>query len=407
MSQSVLVINSGSSSVKCSIINLQNNTEILSALGESLGSDNAQLTWNYQLSNHAQSTKKSIPLSKIDDHVSVIRQLVDIISVLDLKNAITVVGHRVVHGGESFTKSAVITYKVIAAIKANCKLAPLHNPANLQGIEAAQQYFPKLTQVAVFDTAFHQTLPPQAYLYALPYSLYEKDKIRRYGFHGTSHQYVSQQAEKHINKPIEQSYLITAHLGNGCSICAIKQGKSVDTSMGFTPLAGVMMGTRCGDLDPGLISYLINELGYSIMQIDNLLNKESGLLGVSQLSNDCRTLEQEKNSGNKQALLALTLFCYHIAKTIASYTVPLGKLDAIIFTGGIGENSAYIRETIINFLSFYQLNLNQQANLDNRFGQAGCITSNDGIKVLVIPTNEELVIAIDAATAKKALENDK
>ena len=412
MSEYALVLNSGSSSVKFAVIDVKTGTLQLNGLAECLGSADANISWKIHSTNilldasepntelqgneSAKTKSNSQKLIQQNDHLAAIECLVDIIKVNKLVNSIVVIGHRVVHGGEKFTASVVIDHNVIAEIKNNNKLAPLHNPANLQGIEAAQKLFPTLPQVAVFDTAFHQTMPNKAFIYAIPYSLYQLEGVRRYGFHGTSHGYVAKQAAQLLNKPYQQVNLITAHLGNGCSICAIKNGESVDTSMGFTPLAGISMGTRCGDIDPGIFSYLVNELEYSVQQIDNLLNKQSGLLGISQLSNDCRTLEQAKNNGDKQAELALNIFCYHIAKTIASYAVPLGSIDAIVFTGGIGENSAFIRQQVIELLSFFSLELSVTENLAKRFGEAGCITQNTGIKALVIPTNEELVIAQDA-----------
>lgn len=392
MSHTVLVLNTGSSSLKFAIIDLEERLNILTGLAECIGSEDAVIQWDYQ----GQTTKKRLPENS--EHLNAIEELVTLIQALNLVDSLNAVGHRVVHGGEKFTQSSLITDDVIKEIQANNALAPLHNPANLQGIIAAQKHFSHLPQIAVFDTAFHQSLPQHAYLYALPYKLYQQNKIRRYGFHGTSHAYVAQQAAKFLNIKITDSYFITAHLGNGCSICAVKQGKSVDTSMGFTPLAGIMMGTRSGDIDPGLFSYLVNELNYSIEDINALLNKESGLLGLSQLSNDCRQLEQAKNNGNKQAKLALDVFVYHIAKVIASYTVALGRLSAIVFTGGIGENSSYIRERILHHLSFFALSIDQTQNEKVKGGLSGCISlpNQAHIKALVIPTNEELVIAQDA-----------
>lgn len=396
MSDIVLVLNAGSSSVKFALIDLTSNAQPLSGLAECLGTAEASISWKV-LNDSGQEEKQQEALPENSLHNNAIEKLVAIITDNKLGDTIKVIGHRVVHGGEQFIESVLINENVINAIQDNNKLAPLHNPANLQGIVAAYHYFPALKQVAVFDTAFHQSLPAKAFLYALPYSLYENEGIRRYGFHGTSHSYVANQATQWLEKNnLNSGHLITAHLGNGCSICAIKDGKSVDTSMGFTPLAGICMGTRSGDIDPGLFNFLINELAYTPKKIETLLNKESGLLGISQLSNDCRALEQAKSEGNQQAQLALDIFCYHIAKTIASFTVPLGKLDALIFTGGIGENSAYIREQVVNLLAIFSLELSEEENLNKRFGEQGCISVNTGTKVLVIPTNEELVIAQDS-----------
>ncbi|WP_448248730.1 acetate kinase [Thalassotalea agariperforans] len=412
MTDFVLVLNSGSSSVKFAVINVQTTEQVLHGIAECLGALNAQISWQHSGLPHstAQSPanqKHTHALAENSYHLAAIQALVEIINQHQLTSAINVIGHRVVHGGEKFFNSVVITDEVEAEIKANNKLAPLHNPANLLGIQATKKLFPHLKQVAVFDTAFHQTLAKKAFLYAIPYSLYQLEGIRKYGFHGTSHRYVAEQASQLLDKKFSESHLITAHLGNGCSICAIKNGESVDTSMGFTPLGGICMGTRSGDVDPGLLNFLVNELAYSMEQVDQVLNKQSGLLGISQLSNDCRELQEAAQAGNKQAELALDVFSYQIAKTIAAYTVPLGKLDAIVFTGGIGENSAYVRAKVVSLLTIFGLVLSEQENMNKRFGEQGCITSNDGIKALVIPTNEELVIALDAIALLQDTSNEK
>jgi acetate kinase len=288
----------------------------------------------------------------------------------------------------------LITDKVEQAIKQLAKLAPLHNPANLIGIKACQHAFENLPQVAVFDTAFHQTMPEKAYLYGLPYSLYKDHGVRRYGFHGTSHYFVAKQAAKELNKPLEQCNLISAHLGNGCSVTVIKDGKSVDTSMGMTPLEGIMMGTRSGDVDAGIIFHLVDHLGYSMADVDKLVNKESGLLGISDLSNDCRTLERAMlEDKNIQATLALNVFCYRIAKSIASYSASLTELDGLIFTGGIGENSSWVRAKIIEQLALLNFSLNEEKNQTTRFGASGDISANNARACWVMATNEEWVIA--------------
>jgi len=393
--QYVLVLNCGSSSLKFAIIDAQSGNETLSGLAECLGLENASLKYKLNGSKH------TVSLAKNAQHAQAIAVLVQLINDNKLSDQLIAVGHRVVHGGENFTGSVIINEDVISAITKVSALAPLHNPANLVGIAAAIQAFGSLPQIAVFDTAFHQTMPSKAYLYALPYSLYKEHSVRRYGFHGTSHYFVSGQAAEALQKPIKDINLISAHLGNGCSVTAIKGGKSVDTSMGITPLEGLVMGTRSGDVDPGLFSFLSN-LGYSAKKIDNLLNKESGLLGLSELSNDCRTIEEEYEKQNPQAILALDVFCYRLAKYIASYTVPLGKLDAIIFTGGIGENSNLIREKVLNLLTIFGLSVDNDKNLAARFGQSGIITNNqNGPIALVIPTNEEWVIAQDSAQLVK------
>ena len=278
-------------------------------------------------------------------------------------------------------------------IKELSDLAPLHNPANIAGIEAALHAFPKLSQVAIFDTAFHHTIPEKAFLYGLPYKLYEKQGIRRYGFHGSSHFFISQQTPPLIGKPEADYQIISAHLGNGCSVAAIKNGKSVDTSMGMTPLEGLIMGTRSGDIDPGLVFHLVDHLGYSLEQVNKLYNKESGLLGLSQLSNDCRTLETAMSDGNGQAKLALDVFCYRIARCIAALTASLNRLDAVVFTGGIGENSPYVRKEVISNLRIFNLSINDNLNNQTTRGKSGVISDSDSSRVLVIPTNEEWVIA--------------
>ncbi|MDK1286686.1 acetate kinase [Pseudoalteromonas umbrosa] len=392
-SSHVLVLNCGSSSLKFAIIDSSSAKEHLSGLAERLGEESPQIKYKVNGQKHI------ISLSNGDAHEVAINKLVELVKSLKLDQQLVAVGHRVVHGGEHFTKSALIDDTVLEAIKQTATLAPLHNPANLLGIEAATEAFSTLPQIAVFDTAFHQTMDATAFLYALPYELYEKHSIRRYGFHGTSHYYVSAQAIEQLGLGEQSSKIVTAHLGNGCSVCAVKDGKSVDTSMGLTPLEGLVMGTRSGDIDPGLFAYLVNQLGYSAAQIDTLLNKESGLLGISELSNDCRTIEESASQGHEKAKLALDIFCFRLAKQIASFAVPLGGIDALVFTGGIGENSDVIRASVVNQLSFLGFNLNNERNLAARFGSEGVITEGSSKPIaMVIPTNEELVIAQDAAT---------
>ncbi|MCF6440830.1 acetate kinase [Pseudoalteromonas luteoviolacea] len=392
-SSHVLVLNCGSSSLKFAIIDSSSAKEHLSGLAERLGEESPQIKYKVNGQKHI------ISLSNGEAHEVAINKLVELVKSLKLDQQLVAVGHRVVHGGEHFTKSALIDDTVLEAIKQTATLAPLHNPANLLGIEAATEAFSTLPQIAVFDTAFHQTMDATAFLYALPYELYEKHSIRRYGFHGTSHYYVSAQAIEQLGLGDQSSKVVTAHLGNGCSVCAVKNGKSVDTSMGLTPLEGLVMGTRSGDIDPGLFAYLVNQLGYSAAQIDTLLNKESGLLGISELSNDCRTIEESASQGHEKAKLALDIFCFRLAKQIASFAVPLGGIDALVFTGGIGENSDVIRASVVNQLSFLGFQLNNERNLAARFGSEGVITEGSSTPIaMVIPTNEELVIAQDAAT---------
>lgn len=386
----VFVLNCGSSSLKFSLIDSQSHAEVLSGLGDSLGSDTPIVKYKYQ------GTKHTIDLPAQSMHQNAVDTIVDLLTTLSLSDSVTAIGHRVVHGGELFTQSVVINEQVLSQLEQLSKLAPLHNPANIIGIKAASIAFPALKQIAVFDTAFHQTMPPKAFTYALPRDLYVEHGIRRYGFHGTSHLYITQQAAKVLNKPIDDLNIISAHLGNGASVTAIRNGKSVDTSMGLTPLEGLVMGTRCGDIDPAISQYMIDQLGYTNDEVNDIFNKKSGLLGLSGLSNDCRVVEEHAMRDHDHCQLAVEVFCYRLAKYIASYTVPLGRLDALVFTGGIGENSDIIRANVIHQLKIFGFELDRQANLDARFGKEGKITVDDSPITLVIPTNEELVIALDA-----------
>ncbi|WDD96973.1 acetate kinase [Thalassomonas actiniarum] len=384
----VLVINCGSSSVKFSIIDSNSGQAVLTGIAERLLSAKASFKLSYQQQSEQLSLKAPY------DHQAAITELVQQLTRLALLDTLSAVGHRVVHGGEHFSAPSLITKEVKQTIADLAHLAPLHNPANLTGINAAEKALGHLPQVAVFDTAFHQSMPEKAYLYGLPYELYQEHDIRRYGFHGSSHSFVAGQAANFIGKPLRQCSFISAHLGNGCSITAIKAGQSIDSSMGFTPLEGVMMGSRSGDLDPGIIFHLIEHLGYSPEQVQTLLNKDSGLLGLSGLSNDCRELEQAAlTQGNKRAKLALEIFCYRIAKYIAALSASLTSLDGVIFTGGIGENSSYVREQVINQLSLLNFHLDQDKNRETRFGKSDDISTPSSRYALVIPTNEEGVIA--------------
>ena len=314
--------------------------------------------------------------------------------ILQNLNDIAAVGHRVVHGGSRFAESALITPEVETAINQCVPLAPLHNPYNLGGIRACHQALPNAAHVAVFDTAFHQTMPDYAYMYALPYSLYERYNIRRYGFHGTSHRYVSTQAAEIIGRPLTSLKLITCHLGNGCSITAVDRGKSVDTSMGLTPLEGLMMGTRCGDIDPAIIFHLMEEGQMSADKINQTLNRESGLLGISGVASDVRDLFRAVSEGNSQAALALQMFSYRVKQYIGKYAAVLGGLDALIFTGGIGENAASIRTEICENLEFLGIHLDEEKNQSGESTKA-IHQENAPVKLFVIPTNEELMIARD------------
>ncbi|MDO9572468.1 MAG: acetate kinase [Candidatus Omnitrophota bacterium] len=340
----ILVINSGSSSIKYKLFEMPQESLLTKGALEHIGEKDALVP------NHHAGLK----------------------TILSKVNSVQAVGHRVVHGAEKFNKPVVVNQNVINGIKKCCAIAPLHNPANLAGIMACQKLLPGVKQVAVFDTAFHQSIPPKAFIYGLPYIYYKNLGVRRYGFHGTSHQYVAIEASRILKKPLSKLKLITCHLGNGCSITAIDKGKSIDTSMGFTPLEGLVMGTRCGDLDPALITHLMHKVKLDTKQMNLILNKESGLKGISGLSNDMRILEAKANAGNKRASLAIDIFVYRIRKYIGAYLAVLGGIDALIFTAGIGEHQAKIRKEICKKLFF-------------------CLGKSP--KIMVIPTNEELMIA--------------
>jgi acetate kinase len=386
--QLILVINCGSSSLKFSLINPKSSETLLTGLAEQLFSQQASI--KIKLDSETIQQDIAAPHS----HDIAIQLLVKQLEVLGFNQQIFAIGHRVVHGGEKYSAPTLINSEVKETINDLSRLAPLHNPANLIGIEACAHAFGELPQVAIFDTAFHQTIPAKAFVYGIPYELYENHAIRRYGFHGTSHYFVASQAAKLINKPIEQCNFISAHLGNGCSVTAIQNGKSVDTSLGFTPNEGVMMGTRSGDVDSGIIFYLVNQLGYSIDEVNKVVNSKSGLLGISGISNDCRTLEEAiTNKPDCRATLALSVFSYRIAKSIASFTASLTQLDGLIFTGGIGENSMLVRSLILSHLTLLNFTVDDVKNKQARFGQSGNITTDNSRACWVIPTNEEFVIA--------------
>lgn len=392
-SKLVLVLNCGSSSLKFAVIDATTGDEKLSGLAECLHLAEARIKWKLN------GDKGSADLGSHAAHQEALDYIVHSILPLqpEIATQLIAIGHRVVHGGEKFTQSVVIDDSVIHGIEACSTLAPLHNPAHLIGIRAAQKAFPALKNVAVFDTAFHQTIPEQAYLYALPYNLYKEHGIRRYGMHGTSHYFIALKAAEMLGKPLEELNIINCHLGNGGSVCAIKGGQSVDTSMGMTPLEGLVMGTRCGDIDPAIIFHLHDALGYSLDDIHRILTKESGLQGITEVTSDCRYVEDNYQQ-KEEARRALDLFTYRLAKYIASYTVALdGQLDAIVFTGGIGENSAPVRAETMRRLSLVGFQLDEAANLTYRFGKAGNIATADSRPALIIPTNEEWVIARDAA----------
>jgi acetate kinase len=383
----VLVINSGSSSLKFALIDSNTGDTVLNGLGECFGLPEAAISWKYE----GQKSEEAIT-AEGDHHELAIKRIVVLLESLGLTSQIVAVGHRVVHGGEKFTSTVRIDESVLNEIRNLSDLAPLHNPAAAKGIEAAMHAFPVLPQFAVFDTAFHQTMPAKAFTGAISHKLYKNYGIRRYGFHGTSHYFVSREAAKMINKPIEESSFISVHLGNGASVCAIRDGQSVDTSMGFTPLAGLMMGTRCGDLDPSIIEFLLKK-GWSQDEVFKELNTNSGFMGVSGLTSDCRGIIEAMEQGHKGATLAFQVFTYRVAKYIASYMVSLESLDGIIFTGGIGENALPIRSEVLGYLKIFGYKEDQEANKAARFGNGGLITVAGTPAVMVIPTNEEFVIA--------------
>ena len=391
----ILVINAGSSSLKYQLIDMETEHLLAKGLCERIGID-GKFTYKPQIEGKQVLDAVDVAMPTHSEAIqAVLDALVDKDNgVIGSMKEIDAVGHRVVHGGEKFAKSVVITDEVMQAIEECNPLAPLHNPANIIGIKACQELMPGVPMVAVFDTAFHQTMPPVAYTYALPYEYYEKDKVRRYGFHGTSHKYVSQRAADMLGKPIEQLKLISCHLGNGSSVTAIDGGKSIDTSMGFTPLAGLPMGTRSGDIDAGILEYLMNKYGMDITEMLTILNKKSGVMGVSGVSSDFRDLEEAFKEGNERAGLAVDMFNYGVKKLIGAYAAAMGGVDAIIFTAGVGENSASQRLDIASGLEFMGVKMDAEAN--NVRGKEAVISAVDSkVKVLLIPTNEELMIATD------------
>ncbi len=396
----ILVVNCGSSSLKYQLIDMQNQEVLAKGLAERIGMDGS-------LVKHEVTGKDKEVIEKpLPDHSVAINTVLEAITdpkigVIASMDEIAAVGHRVVHGGEKFAASVLIDDEVIQAIEDCIDLAPLHNPPNLMGIKAVQAALPNTPMVAVFDTAFHQTIPAENYLYALPYELYEEYKIRKYGFHGTSHKYVAMRAAELLGKPLEELNLITCHLGNGASICAIKNGKSYDTSMGFTPLDGLVMGTRSGTLDPSITAFLMNKAGKTIEEVDNIYNKKSGVLGVSGISSDFRDLEQAKDAGNERATLALDMFVNRVQFYIGGYVALLEDVDAIIFTAGLGENSSRARQRVCEGLQCLAVELDETLDTGLRGKEALVSKANSDIKVFVIPTNEELMIALDTEELTK------
>ena len=386
----ILVLNCGSSSAKFAVLDAVTGEEHLSGIAQRLGSPEATLDWKRLGQPHSRAMPGA-------DHGSALRAAVAVLREAGLEPSLGGVGHRVVHGGSRFSASTLITPEVVTQIEACIPLGPLHNPSNLLGIRLAQELLPHLPQVAVFDTAFHQTMPPRAYTYPVPVAWLEKHEVRRYGFHGTSHRYVAQKAQVMLGLGPREGCLLVAHLGNGCSATAVKDGQSVDTTMGLTPLEGLVMGTRSGSVDPAIIGHVARVTGQTTDAVLDALNKKSGLLGLSGLSNDMRALEEAAGQGHAGAQLAVEVFCYVLAKQLAGLVVALGRLDALVFTGGIGENSTQVRQKVVGLLGFLGLALDPAANARATRGQTGRITSSLSPQALVVPTNEELMIAMDTA----------
>lgn len=389
----ILVINCGSSSLKYQLIDMTDEKVLAKGLVERIGIEGSKLT------QKVENRDKYVVEQPMSNHKEAIQIVINALidsenGVISNMSEIGAVGHRVVHGGEAYAESVIIDDEVMKSLNECVKLAPLHNPPNIVGIEACKALLPNVPMVAVFDTAFHQTMPKESYVYALPYALYEKNRIRRYGFHGTSHKYVSNEAAKMLGKDIKDLKIITCHLGNGASITAVKNGKSFDTSMGFTPLEGLVMGTRSGDVDPAVLTYLMEELGMSAKEVDNLLNKESGVLGISGVSSDFRDVEIAAGEGNERAQLALDIFHYRVRKYIGSYIAAMDGVDCLVFTAGLGENSPETREAVSDGLSFFGIKIDKSKNAVR--GKKVDISHEDSkVKVLIVPTDEELMIARD------------
>jgi acetate kinase len=388
----IFVINSGSSSIKYQLIKMPEAELICSGLVERIGlGSNAAITHKIILGNTEKTLKETL---EIDDHAGGLKEVARLLTdkefgVISDPDEIKIVGHRVLHGGDIFSATTVITDAVKEQIKKLFPLGPLHNPANYTGIIVAEKIFTKATQVAVFDTAFHQTMPPKAFRYAIPNEFYTQHSIRVYGFHGTSHKYVSEKAAAYLNKP--EAKIITIHLGNGCSMAAVDNGKCIDTTMGLGPVDGLIMGTRCGDIDPTVIFHMVNQLGYDINQVDTILNKKSGMQGLTGFS-DMRDIETEVNKGNPEAILAHEMYAYRIRKYIGAYTAVLNGLDAIVFTAGVGENDQLTRKLSASGLEYLGIQLDEEKNSIRAKGIREINTPDSKVKILIVPTNEELEI---------------
>ncbi|HEY8541132.1 MAG TPA: acetate kinase [Pseudothermotoga sp.] len=388
----ILVVNCGSSSVKYQFVDMEGEKVLCKGLAERVGIEGSRLV-------HRVNADKHVIEKPMKDHEEALKLILEVlldpeIGVIKDLSEISAVGHRVVHGAERFASSVLIDDEVMKVLEENVHLAPLHNPPNIMGIRAVQKLLPSVPNVGVFDTAFHQSMPKKAFLYPIPYEFYEKYRIRRYGFHGTSHRYVSKRAAEILGRDYYDFKVITCHLGNGASIAAVRHGKSVDTSMGFTPLEGVVMGTRSGDIDPAIVIYMQQNLGMSVDKVYDILNKKSGVLGLSQLSSDMRDIEDAAHLGNEMAQLALDIYVYRIAKYIGAYAAAMNGVDAIVFTAGVGENSPYVREKVCEYLGFLGIKIDK--NLNQVKGVERIISTPDSkVAVLIVPTDEEMVIARD------------
>lgn len=407
MTTAVLVLNCGSSSLKFAVVDPENGPRLASGLAERVGTPEANGSARFAGTDGVLGDARPLAFGAETDHHGVLRSVLETVQEWARKDSIELVavGHRIVHGGESFSASVVLDEATLEAVRECIPLAPLHNPANIEGVEAARHMLADVPHVGVFDTAFHQTMPSYAYRYAVPREWTTDHGVRRYGFHGTSHRYVSGRAAQDLGRNGDPGLrIITAHLGNGCSLAAVKGGRSLDTSMGLTPLEGLVMGTRSGDLDPGVFGYIHDRTGADISAITDDLNERSGLLGLSGISNDMRTLDEAADAGDPRARLAIEVFTYRLAKYVASLMVPLQGLDALVFTGGIGENSTTVRTATVEHLNYLGLQLDPQANERCVGGTGGIITlpgdgaaGQPGPVAMVVPTDEELVIARDAA----------
>lgn len=397
----VLVVNCGSSSLKYQLIDMDNEAVLAKGQFEKIGAEDAIFT------HKRPDAEKLERVEPILDHKQALKILLDILvdaefGVISSMDEIDAVGHRVVHGAEKFADSVLITPAVMEALEECAKIAPLHNPPNIQGIEACEAIMPKVPQVAVFDTAFHQTMPAEAFLYGLPYEAYTELGVRRYGFHGTSHKYVAQRVAELMGKHMSDLRIISCHLGNGSSVSAIKAGRSIDTSMGFTPLSGLIMGTRCGDIDPAIVPFLMDKWDMTYHEIDAIMNKKSGVLGISGVSNDFRVIEEAAEEGNKRAQLALDMFHYKVRSTIGAYAAVMGGVDVIVFTAGIGENGIGNRDAICNGLEYLGTRLDRERN-NVRGKETEISVEGSKVKIFIVPTNEEIMIARDTKRITSSL----